>query len=102
MVAGLTFCEPALVAHRRTARALGADAKMLNDLWNNAGSERYTAAQKAALAAAVAITREPRGLPDALWDDLKAHYSDAQIVELLCAIGVANYRNRVENALQSG
>jgi alkylhydroperoxidase family enzyme len=49
----------------------------------------------------VALTREPRGLPDAVWNDLRQHYDDAQIVELLCAIGFANYLDRVSNALQT-
>jgi AhpD family alkylhydroperoxidase len=101
MIAGLNFCTPSLVAHRGRARKAGADAGMLNDLWDYARSERYTGAQKAALAAAVALTREPRGLPDVLWDDLRVHYSDAQIVEILCAIGLANYLDRLNNALQT-
>jgi AhpD family alkylhydroperoxidase len=101
MVAALNFCNPSLVAHRKRARDLGADAQMLNDIWNYARSERYTGAQKAALAAAVALTREPRGLPDTVWNGLRAHFDDAQIVELLCVIGVGNYLDRVDNALQS-
>ncbi|MFN2448260.1 MAG: carboxymuconolactone decarboxylase family protein [Candidatus Baltobacteraceae bacterium] len=100
MIAGLNFCTPSLVRHRKRARDLGAQAAKLNDLWDNARSVRYTDAEKAALAASVALTREPRALPGRLWDDLRAHYTPAQIVELLCAIGVENYRNRVENALQ--
>jgi len=101
MVAGLTFCHPLLVAHRGRARKLGADAQMLNDLWDYTRSDRYTAAQKAALAAAVALTREPRALPDPVWAQLREHFDDAQIVELLCAIGFSNYLDRVSNALQT-
>lgn len=101
MVAALNFCNPSLIANRKRARELGADAQMLNEIWNYAHSERYTDAQKAALAAAVALTREPRALPDAVWNDLRAHFDDAQIVELLCVIGMGNYLDRVDNALQS-
>jgi AhpD family alkylhydroperoxidase len=101
MVAALTFCNPLLVAHRGRARNLGAAAETLNDLWDYARSDRYTGAQKAALAAAVALTREPRGLPDAVWNELREHYDDGQIVELMCVIGFANYLDRVSNALQT-
>ena len=101
MVAGLHFCQPSLIEHRGRARRLGAGTPMLNDLWDNARSDLYTGAQKAALAAAVALTREPRGLPDAVWSDLRAHYDDEQIVELLCVIGFCNYLDRVSNALQT-
>lgn len=102
MAAGLAFCTPSLTAHRRRARELGADAAMLNAIWDYALSDHFTACQKAALAATVSLTREPRGLPEPLWEDLRAHYSDRQIVELLCAIGLSNYLDRVSNALQTG
>ncbi len=101
MVAGLNYCQPLLIAHRGRARRLGIDAGTLNDLWDYARSDRFNAAQKAALAAAVALTREPRGLPEAVWNDLRVHYDDAQIVEILSAIGLANYFDRVSNALQT-
>lgn len=101
MAAGLAYCQPALTAHRRRARQLGADAATLSALWNYAGSEHFSSAEKAALAATVALTREPRALPDRLWDDLREHYNDSQIVELLCAIGLSNYLDRVSNALQT-
>lgn len=101
MVAALNFCQPSLIAHRGRARKLGIDAGMLNEIWDYARSDRFNAAQKAALAVAVALTREPRGLPDAIWDDLRRHYDDAQIVEIMCTIGLANYLDRVSNALQT-
>lgn len=100
MVAGLNACTPALVERRKRARELGASAQMLTDVWDNARSERYTASQRAALAAAVALTREPRALPAAVMEALRAHFDQAQTFEILCAIGLENYRNRVENALR--
>jgi AhpD family alkylhydroperoxidase len=101
MVAGLAFCRPLLVEHRRNARRLGADAPMLTQLWENARSSRYTSGQQAALAAAVALTREPRALPAAVRAELAKHYDDAQTAEILCAIGLANYRVRVANGLMT-
>ncbi len=100
LVAGLTFCTPLLVEHRANARRLGAATVLLNDLWDSAQSPEYTDAQKAAFAAAVALTREPRGLPDAVWAALARHFTDQEIVEVLCAIGLANYRARLWNALR--
>jgi AhpD family alkylhydroperoxidase len=101
LVAGLNFCHPSVIAHRRRARILGASTDMVNAIWEYAHSDHFTPAQKAALACAVSLTREARALPDALWDDMRNHYDDAQIVELLCAIGLANYLDRVSNALQT-
>ncbi len=101
MVSAINFCEPALVAYRREARAAGVSVDMLNALWDFARSDLFDGAQKAALSAAVSLTREARALPDALWDALREHYHDGEIVEILCTIGIVNALNRVSNALQT-
>ena len=66
MTAAVTFCEPLLVEHRRAARALGVRTEKLNDLWDFAQSDRFNGAERAALSAAVALSREPRALPPAV------------------------------------
>lgn len=101
MVSAVNFCEPALVAYRREARAAGVSVEKLNALWDFARSDLFDAGQKAALSAAVALTREARGLPDAVWNLLRAEYDDGQIVEILSLIGMVNALNRVSNALQT-
>lgn len=73
---------------------------MLDELWNHAQSPRFAPHERAVLAAAVAITREPRALPDPVWEQLREHFDDGQIVEIVCVIGLFNYFNRVNNALQ--
>ncbi len=73
---------------------------MLDELWDYARSERFSAAERAALAAAVAMTREPRAMPESVWEGLRNHFDDGQIVEIICTIGLFNYFNRVNNALQ--
>lgn len=73
---------------------------MLDEIWDFARSPKFSAAERAALAAAVAMTREPRGLPEPVWEELRKHYDDGEIVELVCSIGLFNYFNRVNNALQ--
>ncbi|MDQ6930502.1 MAG: hypothetical protein M3126_07545 [Candidatus Eremiobacteraeota bacterium] len=80
-------------------RRLGVEQELLDELWNYAASSRFTEAERAALAAAVAITREPRGLPESVWQDLRKHYDDGEIVEIVCSIGLFNYFNRFNNAL---
>lgn len=87
-------------SHGALARRLGVDEAMLDELSDYAGSEKFSAAERAALAAAVAMTREPRALPNPIWDELRKHFDDGQIVEIVCTIGLFNYFNRVNNALQ--
>jgi alkylhydroperoxidase family enzyme len=100
MVAGLTFCTPLLVECRREARKHGVDAGKLNELWGFARSERYGPAERAALSAAVALTREPRALPEAVAKELRESYDDGQVAEIVCAIAETNALARIVNALQ--
>ena len=76
------------------------DQETLDSLWDYANSDKFSAPEKAALAAAVSITREPRALPETIWGPLREHFDDGQIVEIICTIGLFNYFNRVNNALQ--
>jgi AhpD family alkylhydroperoxidase len=101
LVSAINFCEPALIAYRREARRAGVSAEMLNALWDFARSDLFNPAQKAALSAAVSLTREARGLPETIWSELRAVYTDGEIVEVLMLIGTVNALNRVSNALQT-
>ena len=87
-------------SHGALARRLGVEDAMLDELWDYARSERFSSAERAALVAAVVMTREPRAMPDAVWEGLRQHFDDGQIVEIICTIGLFNYFNRVNNALQ--
>ena len=99
MVSAINDCRPSIVEYRRRAAELGVDADTLNALWDYGRSDRFDAGQRAALAAAVALTREPRALPAAVREQLEACFDEGEIVEILCAIGLVNYLNRVSNAL---
>ena len=101
MVSAVNFCEPLLVTHRGAARKLGAPIEKLNDLWDYARSEQFNDAERAALAAAVALSREPRALPPAVWAHLREQYDEGQIAEILCTIGALNYLARLQNAFDT-
>jgi AhpD family alkylhydroperoxidase len=99
MVSWLNACENCTQAHAEMARSLGVDKATLDDLENYARSERFSPAERAALAATVALTREPRALPPAVRADLEAHFDAGEIVEIVAAIGLTNYLSRASNAL---
>lgn len=89
-----------LASHTALAKRYGVDEGLLGSIRNFAGDERLGAAEKAALAVAESITRDPTRLPEPLWKDLRKHFDDGQIVELVCSIGLFNYFNRVNNLLE--
>jgi alkylhydroperoxidase family enzyme len=65
--------------------------------WHNAGA--FTPAERAALAYADAMTLKV-AVPDPVFDALKAHFNERQIVELTVLIGTYNMQTRVLCALQ--
>ena len=46
------------------------------------------------------ITRDAHSVDDQLWADVRRHYDEGEVVELVSAIGLFNYFNRFNNALQ--
>ncbi|HUN29543.1 MAG TPA: carboxymuconolactone decarboxylase family protein [Alphaproteobacteria bacterium] len=100
MVAWLNACEYCTCVHEEIARGLGVDEETLARLGDFARNPLFSDAERAALAATVALTREPRALPPALWEALRAHYDEGACVEVIAAIGLNNYLSRTINALQ--
>lgn len=56
--------------------------------------------QKAALRFADAMTEGDGHVEDALFEELKRHFDEAQVVEIASVIGVFNYFNRFNNAFR--
>ena len=82
------------------ARRLGWTDEQINDLANFEQRTDFTEKEKAALRLAERVTRDAHTVDDQLWSALKQHFDDGEIVELLCAIGLFNYFNRFNDALQ--
>jgi alkylhydroperoxidase family enzyme len=58
-----------------------------------------TEAEKAALRFAARMTSDAGAIGAAGIEELRAHYDEAQIVELACVVGLFNYLNRFAEAL---
>jgi alkylhydroperoxidase family enzyme len=59
----------------------------------------FTDKEKTALRLAERVTHDARAVDDSLWNDLRQHFDEGEVVELLCAIGLFNYFNRFNDAL---
>jgi len=46
------------------------------------------------------MTRDAHSVDDELWEELRRHYDQGQIIELAAAIGMFNYFNRFNDALR--
>ncbi len=70
-------------------------AEVLN--WRE--SKLFTDAERVALEYAEEITYTDRQVDDALFAEVKKHFSDAQIVELTAAIALENFRSKFNPTL---
>ena len=82
------------------ARRYGWTDEQINDLANFEQRTDFTAAEKAALRLAERVTLDAHTVDNQLWDELRQHFDEGEIVELLAAIGLFNYFNRFNDALE--
>jgi len=89
-----------LASHTILARGLGWTDNQLAHLADWRQRDDFTLSEKAAIRLAETVTRDARAVTDEQFAELRSFYSEGEIVELLCAIGLFNYFNRFNNALQ--
>jgi uncharacterized peroxidase-related enzyme len=89
-----------LASHTRLAKGLGWSDEQLAHLADWPARDDFTPAEKAALRLAETVTRNAHSLSDEQFADLRSFFSEGEIVELLCAIGLFNYFNRFNDALK--
>jgi len=82
------------------ARRHGWTDDQINDLANFENRTDFTEKEKAALRLAERVTRDAHTIDDKLFDELRKHFDEGEIIELLAAIGLFNYFNRFNDALE--
>jgi alkylhydroperoxidase family enzyme len=82
------------------ARRLGWSDEQIKNLHQFEERPDFSDREKTALRLAERMTTDPHKIDDAHWTDLRRHFDEGEIVELLAAIGLFNYFNRFNDALQ--
>jgi AhpD family alkylhydroperoxidase len=96
---GCAFC---LHMHTRDARAQGESEERLYllDAWHE--SPLYSTRERAALAWTEAVTRVAEThVPDAVYDDVRQSFSDAELVKLTLLVATINAWNRMAISFRS-
>src|SRR6516162_3341337 len=94
-------CAYCLDMHSREARRAGESEQRLYvlDAWHE--SSLYSPRERAALAWTEAVTRiADTHAPDALYEELRGHFSDKEIVDLTVLVGLTNLWNRLAIGLR--
>jgi alkylhydroperoxidase family enzyme len=82
-----------------TLHLLGVDEERIRDIWSFEQSTQFSDAEKAALRLAQHGASVPNGVEPQHFADLRRHYSDRQIVEMLAVISLAGWFNRWNNSI---
>ena len=77
----------------------GVDPEKLENLWNFERSDLFSDAEKAALRFAMAAAQIPNAVTDEDFDELKKHWDDGQIVEILSTACYVAFLNRWNDSL---
>ncbi|MEO6582770.1 MAG: hypothetical protein ABIO05_00510, partial [Ferruginibacter sp.] len=95
----------------RAAERYGAEQDKLNNIWEYKTHPSFDESEKAAFDFAIAASTIPNAVTDEVAENLRKHWDDGEIVEILGVISLFGYLNRwndsmgtpIENAaLQSG
>lgn len=82
------------------ARRLGWNDDQIEHLSEFESRNDFNEREKSALRLAEIMTRNPRSFSDAEWANLREHFNEGEIIELVAAIGLFNYFNRVGDVLR--
>jgi alkylhydroperoxidase family enzyme len=82
-----------------TLHLMGVDPERIRDIWTFEHSDTFSEAEKAALRLARDGAQVPNMVDPGHFDELRRHYSDRQIVEMLAVISLAGWYNRWNNSI---
>lgn len=100
--ATMTHCEYCIDVGSHISRMWGLTDQELLALPNYRTSPLFSDVEKLVLDYAVGVSRTPVDVPDALFEKLKKHFTDAQLVELTHVIAGENMAGRFNHALGIG
>jgi uncharacterized peroxidase-related enzyme len=89
-----------LASHTAISLRLGTTPEQIEALKNWRESPLFSEAEKQAIHLAEVMTADSLHYSDEELAQLRRFYSEGEVVELMCAIGLFNYFNRFNNLLQ--
>ncbi len=95
---GCLYCQAHTILG---AERFGTSEKRLKDAWNFKKSTSFSEKEKAALSFALASATVPNSVTKDIIDDLKEHWSDPDIVEIMAVVSLFGYLNRWNDSMGS-
>ena len=94
--AGCRYCQAHTI---RAAERYGANQEQMENIWEYKTHSAFSEAEKAALDFALAASVIPNAVDDVVAENLRLHWNEGEIVEILGVISLFGYLNRWNDSM---
>ena len=94
--AGCRYCEAHAI---RAAERYGSEQDKINHIWEYKTYSAFTDAERAAFDVAIAASTVPNSNNDEISENMRKHWDDGEIVEILGVIALFGYLNRWNDSM---
>ncbi|MDC2989429.1 carboxymuconolactone decarboxylase family protein [Gammaproteobacteria bacterium] len=88
---GCRYCQAHTI---RAAERYGSSKERMSEVWHFEDSTHFSEKEKSALAFTIAASKVPQAVTPVLEQNLKRHWSDDEIVEIMGVVALFGYLNR--------
>ncbi len=96
MTTGCRYCEAHAI---RAAERYGSEQDRLNHIWEYKTYSAFTDAERAVFDLAIAASSVPNAVTDEISENMRKHWDDGEIVEILGVIALFGYLNRWNDSM---
>lgn len=96
MTTGCRYCEAHAI---RAAERYGAEAEKMANIWDYKTHEIFNDAERAAFDLAIAASMIPNAVDDEISENMRKHWNEGEIVEILGVVALFGYLNRWNDSM---
>ncbi len=96
MTTGCRYCEAHAI---RAAERYGSEQDRLNHIWEYKTYPAFTEGERAIFDLAIAASQVPNAVTDEISENMRKHWDDGEIVEVLGVIALFGYLNRWNDSM---
>ena len=96
MTTGCRYCEAHTI---RAAERYGSEQNRLNNIWEYKTYPAFTDAERAVFDLAIAASSVPNAVTDEISENMRKHWDEGEIVEILGVIALFGYLNRWNDSM---
>ncbi len=96
MTTGCRYCEAHAI---RAAERYGSEQDKLNNIWEYKTYPAFTDGERAAFDLAIAASQVPNAVTDEVAENMRKHWDDGEIVEIMGVVALFGYLNRWNDSM---